>query len=200
MGLDIGFDIKEKPNGEIWIYDITGIYHSVNNPTGWGGANPALGTVLSAELEVTRPDPTTLQLSEDDTFRTLLSASPAIPNLTGDRYTVTPSDLGTTELIDGRYRFKFTISGTASAVPYELIYQIEKVFYNNLFCCAVKKQSEAKLENCGCTECIDKLFSMNMLMCAVDEVISANACGKPNQALDSLKVAQKLCDDDCSDC
>ncbi len=191
MSFDPQFIIKEYSD-EIRITDITGIYHSVNNPTGWGGANPGISSVTSIELEVIRPD-STGQLSTDDTFLTLLDPTPTLPNVTGDVFTISPSDLGVDDFKDGKYRFKFTISGTSGSA-YEYIFQKEKVFYNELFCCAVKEQAKAKLESCGCAECRDKLFNVNLLMLGLDGVIASDKAGKSNQALSILLDTQKLCD------
>ena len=82
MGLQINYSVKESPDStEVWIEDTTGVYHATNNPTGWGGVNPKVSDVTSCTVEVTRPDPTTLQVSSDVSMVFSVAGSP-LPNVT----------------------------------------------------------------------------------------------------------------------
>jgi hypothetical protein len=204
MALQIEFDVVEAPsNQEIWVYDTTGVYHSVNNPTGWGGVNPNFTDVTSSIITVTMPDSKTLQPSTDPALTFVLNASP-LPNVIGDKLVLFQTSLGllsTDEFIDGEYQFEVIMSGVFSSAPFSFSWKTRFVFFNKLTCCAQKRMADADLADCGCAPCREKLFNILLLDLAVRGVASNNDCGKPNKALEILKVATGMCNNDnCQGC
>lgn len=204
MALEIKYKVVESPNSqEIWIYDTTGIYHSTNNPTGYGGINPNYNNVTTANVTVTLPDTTTLQVSIDPTSKFLLPATP-LPNVIGNKLTIPQTALGllpTQPFIDGNYRFDIVLSGTFSAVPFTVSYSTEQTFFAQLRCCSANATVDANIEDCGCAPCREKIFKTLIINLGVQGIISSNECGKPNRGLDILKTATGLCNnEDCKGC
>jgi len=202
--LELKYKVVESPDSlEIWLYDITGVYHSANNPTGWGGANPNYGDVTTASLTVIRPDPTTLEVSSDPSYIYILPASP-LPNVIGDKLVLNLTDLGllnTDFFIDGKYSFQLDLSGVSNAVPFSFTWRSEQVFFAKLYCCAEKATADAEIGDCNCAPCRDEVFKKLLINLGVDGIIKSNGCGKPDQALTILKTATGLCNgDDCQGC
>lgn len=199
MALQLDFNVIEAPsNKEIWIYDNTGIYHSVNNPTGWGGINPNFSNVSTCTVTVTMPDPVTLKPSTDPSLTFILPATP-LPNVIGNRLVIVNTSLGLLtdqQFIDGQYGFQIDCSGTFNAEPFSVSWKASFVFSNILCCCAKTKMAEADLESCGCAPCREKLFDLLLLQLGVQGVIANNDCAKPNQALEILKVATGICNNE----
>ena len=203
MGLQINYNVKESPDStEVWIEDTTGVYHATNNPTGWGGVNPKVSDVTSCTVEVTRPDPTTLQVSSDVSMVFSVAGSP-LPNVTGSKLVIPQTSLGLDTgdiLIDGHYQIKVTVSGTFNAVAFSQSFTVIKTFSGQLRCCSEKATSD--VNPCGdCAECRGRQWEVALIALAVDGVIANDNCSKPNRALEILKTATGLCNHDgCSGC
>lgn len=204
MALETEFQIIEAPTADaVWAYDTTGIYHAINNPTGWGGVNPSVGSVTSCSVVVTMPDPTTLQVSTDPALQFTFTGAP-LPNVIGNKLVIPNTGLGLLadqSLIDGNYQFDITVAGTFNAVPFTQTFTTVQTFFALLRCCSEKATVNADIADCGCAPCREKLFKTMLINLGVAGIISSNDCGKPNRGLEILKTATGLCvDSECAGC
>lgn len=209
MALDYKLGIMQAPNSkEIWVYDRTGLFSSLNNTTGFGGTNPSVADVNSCSLIITMADKATLQPSTDPLQQFTLDMFGTIPNTSGNKFVVLNTDLGLALndiLIDGEYYFESTIAGTyivnSTSTPFSFTYKGGRVFYNQLACCCEKAKAKVDISQVNCKPCKDGMFNSLLIGLALDGVISNNNCAKTNKALAILKEATALCTKSgCSGC
>jgi len=204
MGLEVNFQVIEAPTSDaIWIFDTTGFFHAVNNPTGWGGTNPMTNNVTTCTVEVTLPDPTTLEVSTDPALTFTLAGTP-LPNVIGNKLAILNTSLGLLAdqtLIDGNYQIVITVAGTFDSEPFTQTFTTVQTLFGLLRCCAATKTVNADIADCGCAPCREKLFKTMLVNLGVSGIISSNSCGKPNKGLEILKTATGLCENsDCQGC
>ena len=202
MALEIKLKVQEAPGGtEIWIWDHTGVYHPVNNPTGWGGANPDIQDITDKSLFITLPDLVTLEVSADPAKRVSVTVPAGFPNVLGTKLVVLNTDLGLNpdeSFIDGEYEFQFSVSGTVDPFGqpsnFTGSWRSRFIFFNDLYCCVEKAKAKVNLEDSSCKPCRDTMFDVLILDLGLQGVIANNACAKTNQALAILKEATSRCE------
>lgn len=202
MALNAQFTAKQSAAREkLTVYDVTGIYNSVDNLSGWGGVNPNYNQVAVLTIQVIKPDPSTLQPSTDASMLYTLNGISVLPNVIGTGFDILATSLGYStgqKLIDGVYDFVIAYSGAVPGtpdVPFSGTQHFQMCFINGYGCCVDKTFAGIKdlLTNCG--PCKETLLQKLYLGLAYDGLLLNNNCAKPNQSLDILKVAQPMCED-----
>lgn len=206
MGLVTKYDaIQHASRLKLDIYDLTGIFHNVDNLTGWGGTNPAYTTVSSVSALITLPDPTTLAVSTDTALQYTISLYNTLPNLIGTPKEIANTLLGydsSVPMLDGMYRFDITTSGIwnpgSGDTAFTDVYTFRKVFINGLGCCVDKSFTGIEDLLGDCEPCKKTGLQRLLIGMAYDGAVLNNNCAKPYQSLDILKIASPLCEEcDC---
>jgi len=201
MAIDLKLSYSLKPDAlSILAYDKTGIYHPVNNPTGYGGPNDDVGDFLSFSIVVKKPDPNTLLVSSDPQMWYTVDVYPQLPSITGEPFVIQNTNLGltaSTPIPDGEYEFMVTADDDGTILTDRVRY----VFYAGVFCCKEKLKSQLDLKSAGCKPCRDKMFDVMFMELGIDGILYNNNCGDTKAAVDILKTLKSMCEKEgCSGC
>jgi hypothetical protein len=205
MALDLKLKYFLKPDGlSILAYDQTGYYNSVSNTTGWGSPNQTIGSVTSFSITVKRPDPTTLLVSDDTSLWYTISAFPTLPNIVGNPFTISNTDIGLSvseSIPDGEYEFSVVCRIDDGVSQFLFTDRVRYVFYSSVFCCKENLKSKLDLKDIGCKPCRDKMQDVLFMELGIDGIIYNNNCGDTNSAIEILKTLKSMCEKEgCSGC
>ena len=172
------------------VFDETGIFHVVNNPTGWGAPNPDIANATAAVVNVLIPD-ATVPIS--------INVFPTLPNITNTPFNVTLALLGLgslTKLPDGIYTVEYVV--TLNVAPFIIAQTTTVLFTCQAKCCIDKLLASLTDKNCSCEDDKAKraLQAYTMLIAAQ----KAACCGHIENAKKLLKKAQDLCNGNCAAC
>ena len=175
----------------LYVKDITGIYNSTTNPTGWGTPNPSYTAVVSAVATVTLSTGTIITVD-------LTSYYSSITNL-GQNMTLIDWTSTENTIPDGETKIEVVIIGINQDSEG---YTTNAVIYKWLTCnvqnCFNQKMGDINLEDCGCNnEKNEKLTENYMYMIASGY---AYQCGNLKKANALLKQATDYCNGDCTTC
>lgn len=110
MSLSIKATSGESCDGLLFI-DKTGVYDAVDNPGGWGVPNPSFGQVIPYTAAVTLPNGTTsvftLNLLADPPDPVVVCSCSGV-DVSTYTWTITPADLGLTEITPGVYTIQWS--------------------------------------------------------------------------------------------
>jgi len=190
MALNLNFDTCVINNcNSIKFTETTGVY-SVSNTGGYGAPNITLGSVLTAVLEVTDPGDVVTNLN-------LFTHGLPSSNLSFS-YSFDAIDLGLNNIIDGKWKFKYTIT-TASAT-YTLTKNV--LFYCNMKCCVTQTLSDLVLTDCtDCNNSNKDYDNYIKLSTFFDSLKKAAECGSVSEFTKIKKIIDKLCKNkDCKTC
>lgn len=196
----LNFEVCQSQNCyTIDFTDITGIF-TPTHTTGWGGTNYEIIDALTANLYVTLPDGSTVNI---DLYSNMFPSIVPSYSITLNSYQLGLSTIG--DLIpipDGIYNFKYIVtvdSGTPGA-PYTI--QTDKTI---VLTCKVKcaiDQLLSGLVTCNCN-CKDdgKLDDALLAYMFYQNLLNAAKCGsssiKINNLLDTLNSLLNLTNSDC---
>lgn len=172
------------------VFDETGIYNAITNPTGWGAPNPDIANATAAVINVTIPD-ATVPIS--------INVFPTLPNITDTPFTVTLAMLGLSSLAklpDGIYIVEYLVNLN---VPPNIIAQTTTVLFTcQVKCCIDKLLASLTDKNCSCedSKAIQALQAYTMFIAAQ----KAACCGHIENSKKLLKKAQDLCSGNCPTC
>lgn len=189
-------------------YDITGVYNSVTNTTGYDSPNIAVGAFTTCTVSVYTPDPTTLLPISTavviDMFNTL-------PNTTGASYAIDSVDVfGQSQAWDdGVYKFIVTQSNTNPdpAITYTSEYLVP--IFGQVRCCIKTKILLFPL-NDSCNACNQKFINLLKADLMLDQLdangrstggLSADeTCTLYNKMAEQIIYCQSVCNSDCEPC
>lgn len=194
MALQVRVTSGESCDG-ILVKDITSTYDAVSNPTGYGAPNPSFGQVIPYTAAVTLPNGTTSVFTLD------LLADPPAPvvvcscsgvDVSTYTWTITPADLGLTEITPGVYTIQWSagdqnnvIGGTPqTGVSYLLATRELQADIDNLILTAFQGCDEAEQ---------DRALALQGKLCAA---MKAHGCARYAQAqamIDSIVLELSQC-------
>lgn len=189
--LRLGFQICQSNTCDsLTFVETTGTYNDPSNLTGWGSPNATLGSVTSAELEIT--------LASGDSYTIDLLATGYFP--TGDatfEYELTNSDFGYTngsKIDDQIITFVYTV--VASGTTYvQTVYQ---AFYCQVQCCVYSMFKDLNVTCDACLQSKTKAIDAYLLLKGL--IYSAN-CGNTTSFNSQLSTLQKIClNNNCQNC
>lgn len=203
MPLAPKFEVNQQPVGYTAVFkDLTGDF-SATNPGGWnGGVNPEKANVTAATLDIYFPDSTTGIPDEATSTTNQVDLFARSYPVQGE-IVLTPADfLAATQIPDGAYLFKLTVTTTTTTDPpvetvHEAVYWYGG-FYRIAECCADGKIKKG----CNCEEKLSNTQTTVLLMRAMFYAISLNEtyCQDVVKMAEALKFAQELCSSNCKNC
>jgi hypothetical protein len=195
--LELKLDIQLVRKDDILqlsIFDCTGEYDAVANPTGFGTPNLEIADITAVTLDITFPDGTVYNLD----------ASSYLPNVDGTFIYLTYNDVtgngGT--FPDGKYEFTYTVTDNTTPTPVEYTQDLTEYFYNTVECCLQQKAAALKLEDCNCDGSKNEIEEVSMGWIALQALCSQVCLEQYENADESLEFIQKICNIDtvCSNC
>jgi hypothetical protein len=128
------------------VYDTTGLWHAVDNPTGWNGPLTVnLGSVADAYVTITPPDGIPVEFNMQD-FGAVL------PNITDTPFVVTSTQLGMSgKLPYGAYTVEFRVRIVTMQGEYNVLASETVFLVCSLTCCMQKAFAKVKTPDCNCT-------------------------------------------------
>lgn len=173
---------------KLYFSELTGVYNSVTNTTGWNPPNQYFYTAESATLKITRADGNVYTI---DLF------THSFPTTNTDlAYELVNEDFGYTtgsKIPDQIMTFEYTVKGTDDDTGFPFL--ISTIIYKGFFCqtkCCVNKML-LKVDFC-CDECMETALNNWLQAKALYEGMMANAnCGDITNANKNLALLQKIC-------
>ncbi len=193
MALEVNISVSQNSSCKSFaVYDITGPYNSISNPTGYGGTNLDLTDLDSAQLIVTPPGSSTTYTID------LAVPITTIPSESSDvRHIISNTDVGLSSadsLSDGLWTVEYLVNITDSSSPSgttQVTATATCFFYCTVKCCVDKLVAAVDFESC-CTEPFDMMTTIRAYI-ALRSLKLAVACNKVNKANAILARLQKLC-------
>lgn len=180
----IDFCVVKNSNDiyELIVTDITGLYNSVTNPTGWNNASSLLvNDITEATITITYTD------SSNNVITTTTDILDQIPNPATAEFEFDPFLFNG----DGLYLVKSIIK--TSSTTYETC--VQKVIYPEVSCCIAKKLSKLSidLDNEKLYEKVVKLKTFEKVLYTASQTVDSLT------AMKVLNKMEKLCAEKC-DC
>lgn len=187
MALKLNFSICESGCKDFIFTETTGLYDSVDNPTGWNGSNASIANVTIATLDIYSPTSTTTPTLTIDLFAT--GNFPTTDDTI--EYIVTNTALGLSgRLTDGVWKFVYTVTVVDGDTT---VYKqtIEKITYCNAKCCVDKLFAGIEDFECDCAiEAINKALNAQAIL---KGMIYAAGCGQKNKFDKLKKMLERMC-------
>ena len=187
--------VKASDCSKYTIFEETGIYDPNSNPGGYGFPNPEIAEVTEAKLDVYFPGSSTPM--SFDLF-------PTFPNTTGIGFDVTPSILGISKLIDGPYKFVYTINGDQIVadivVPFVASVNCTVVNLCNAECCVNKAVAQIPHLRCNCKANEHKIELFTLADVLLDAAERAACCGSMGEFDRILKDLMSICQETNCNC
>jgi hypothetical protein len=176
------YKIEACPNNNcqlINIFDVTGIYNAISNPSGWGAPNPAISDATSSTLSVMYPG---------SVIPTVINTFPTLPNITNTPFVISNTNLTLAALIDGKYEFISHV--VASGVDY---YSNTTIYVLCGVECCVRKLLAGISTDRDC--CMDdaKVEAALLAQTLLDGLKASAECGDFANADLILAELQKIC-------
>jgi hypothetical protein len=183
MALKLTFDICVTNGCTVFkLNETTGTY-SVTNTTGWGSPNLPLGDVVSATMLITSPSGVEYTVDMLNTFNWPTNNSSLFANISA-------SSLGLTNLEDGLWIFKYTVTDNSGNNISTTNHYLN---YCNSECCVLQMLTNLKLDNCGCN-CNDPKYEDYLKAWLQLEALKKAAdCGDETAFNNIKKIVDKLC-------
>lgn len=193
MALKINFSHSQSADAKtLYIYDTTGVFDAVVNPTGWGGSNPAIGSATS--------DQVLIQMVGSSEVHTV-QMYPTLPNTNSIPFSIDSSMLGLGpdgQIPDGQYTI------TRQTVVSSATYQATKrVFLISILkCCAdTMLDAEPATGGCGCGCSGNGFTNATILRYSIFTLNKAFRSLKFEKADQIFRYAQGLCKQkNCKNC
>lgn len=172
------------------IHDTTLAFNAAYNTVGYGGAdNPNISDVTVATIEIRRVGYTNI---------ITLDVFPDLPTLDFNKsYNITNVMMGlliTDKIPDGVYEITYTISGTYSSEPFEIMSDCNFLFSAQADACLSSRLSAIDIDaNCGCDN--EDLSTALDVATVIASAEYAACCGKSNRAKLLIEFANEKCDD-----
>jgi hypothetical protein len=185
MALTLKFTTKLSTDGKsLRFTETTGVYDSVNNPTGWGvSGSPSIGSINSCKIYITL---------DNETEYTIDVLSSPLPSSSNGYYDITSEDIGLDAgkvLPDGVYTIKYEV-GVVSDNTY--ISKLAYVLLDREVKCCVFKKIENILDLCD--TCHDKKVIKYLLPFAYHKaLLGAVKLGRLEKSREILIALQKYC-------
>jgi len=190
-GLRLGFQICQSNTCDLLTFvETTGVYNNPSNLTGWGSPNATLGSVTSAELEIT--------LASGNSYTIDLLATGYFPtDDTTFEYELTNSDFGYTDgakIDDQIITFVYTVVANGTTYT-QTVY---RAFYCQVQCCVYSMFKDLNVTCDACLQSKTKAIDAYLLLKGL--IYSAN-CGNTTNFNSQLATLQKLClNNSCQNC
>ncbi len=190
MGLVLKFNASVPTSAEyITITDCTGAYSSLNNG-GWGNANPALSTALTATIAISKrnTDGTWATATTVDVFDDLPSDDGGTVNIDAE-----DSGLGAT-IPDCICRLVYNVTGNDSSVLYNVSTTIYKAFTPVIDAYRQNLAKDVAACQCSCEALTEKFTCFSnyyRLLCA------AKDCGDLGGISKYINILTSLMGSDC---
>ncbi len=150
------------------VSDVTGLYDSNTNISGWGTPNPNKSSITSATIEITAPGQTIS--TGFDVTSTVVSSSSSVESFS--LYSLSPSDINLSSVfISGVYEIKYTVVTTEdSYVSYS------KIVVTCQEQCCIDKMWAALATKTLCCDC-DEFQEFKKVLLASDLLQLLNEAG-----------------------
>jgi hypothetical protein len=171
------------------ISDVTGIYDSINNTTGWGTPNPAKSSITSATIEITAPGPGQITSTGFDVTSVVVASSSSIQEFA--LYSLSPSDIGLSSVFSsGIYEIKYTVvAGEDTYVGYS------KIIVTCQEKCCIDKMWAAMATKAICCDC-DEFQQFKKVLLASDLLQlldQAGSCMNISVVNSTINRIQRIC-------
>jgi len=179
MALKLKIDVCENNCKYFTFTELTGLYNSLTNTTGYGTPNPTTNSATSAILTITDPDETETEID--------LLATAVFPNSTNSGINILNTQLGylqADKLNTGIWEFLYTV-----ITPEGTYTKTKKIIVACKIECEIQNLRLQLINNCSTSdkeELSDKIKELEMLLMAAE---AAATCGNLVQAqtlIDSL--------------
>lgn len=172
------------------LFEKTGIFDAVSNPTGYGSPNPDVGDVSSAVIQITLPDESVVSLNITGDFGAIFPTTDDT-----DQLEITNEILGLSEdenLPYGIYTFVYTIFAEDGSIIAQGTFKF--LIDCTLFCCL--DNLLATLDECDC--CSDPAAKMKNWRVRAGYIYlqaaqAAFGCGKTQRAKALLDFVNDIC-------
>lgn len=161
------------------IFDVTGVYNSVSNPSGWGAPNPLISDASSSTLSVMYPG---------SVIPTVINTFPTLPNITNIPYVLTPASVVLSAFPDGKYEF------ISHIVVLGVDYYSNTTIY--VLCgveCCVRKLLAGISSKRDCCMDDEKVEAALLAQTLLDALKASAECGDFDNADLILAELQKIC-------
>lgn len=191
------FVCPASDNTALKLFDITGLYNSLNATGGYGGGvNPDISDVSAAFIEIKLPlSDTIIQIAASPTFPTYDEETPFI---------VTNIMLGVMgALVDGVYSITYRLQGTFNNASFDITGNSLYLLSSSTQCCLLKKTRDLSTETTNCDNCDNSDVNAVANMWVLLSGAIANAdCGKKNKAQKTIDYVYEICTNGqpCKDC
>lgn len=187
-------------NKSFRLFDISGLYNSLNNTAGYGVVNPDVADIATAVIGIILPKTTeTININAFSTFPTLDEEKPFV-------ILNTDLSLGAEGTIPiGPINITYTLTGTFNSIPFTVSGNFTFLISGSTECCLDKKLRDLQIEDCdcGCEDCKDsKVTQLANLMILLDGAIANASCGKKNKAQKTIDYVDEQCTNNspCKEC
>lgn len=181
-----------------YVFDKSGVFDPLLNPTGYNAPNIATSDVDTAVLDVTYAGATT---------PVSLNVFPNLPSSdVNSAYLVTPAALGLTEMPSGLTRVTYIITGMFGGSPFTYTTTTLVLFDCELACCVSQKlidAAEAVTGECGCNDTCreEKIKTALFLEAALEGARAATCSGLVDQVETIVDYLETKCGETpCSGC
>lgn len=196
MALVLKFDICPIGNCRGFTFtETTGAYNATTNLTGWGSPNPLTSNATAATIGVFKPGNTT---TTADLTINLFALIPNFPTTSSTQtYTITNTALGYTgRVVDGVWKFVYTVTTLESAVVKVYQQTIQRTTYCNAKCCVDGLFGEIEDFECDCMEA--QISKAHTAFAIYRSMVSAASCGNITKFNKLKSTLERMCNNqDC---
>jgi len=186
LELDLDISMTRKDGVlQLCLFDCTGIYDSVLNPTGFGAPNLDILNISTSTLQIVFPCGNVYNMD----------ASAFLPNMLGefiylDYVAVTGTD---GQFIDGEYTFTYIIEDDTLPTAVRYTYEEGKFFYCNVDCCVKNLAASIDLNACDCDSGQEAIEESLLAWTGLKSLESQICLGQTLRANETLLHLQKIC-------
>lgn len=169
------------------LWDATGTYDAVTNPTGWSTPNPENTEVDVATLSFTYPGGT-VPVPVD------VQSWIVHPTYFTIAYQLLASAFGMSTFPDGIATFEIEISGISGGDPFTSVWQVKKLMDCAVDCCVTKrlqKIADNALQSCPCDR--EFIFATLEMQGLLEAARAAACCGDWTKADKLINDLKTLC-------